>query len=432
MQQLASPKHGLSPLDATVAIRSAPCVLCGLIAPLTSFANYQLTVRAYNFYGYGSSAITIGTPKEIPGAPSSITVAGNTGTSLLVTFTMPSIANQQITFYTVQWDTTPQFTNATSALASCASVSFGSCDLSGSAILSNPIQYVIQNLQLGVTYYIRVSASNSISIPVSLSLLSNNFSSTSVADNTNWSETVSYTTSNQQPDPPVLVVINENGPTNIQVLVTPPVNNGGLFISSYRFEYDIVTSFDSINYGFIDVPNSPLFLPGLLQNNSGTLIYELNNMTQGLAYFVRVSAFNSIGFGFTTLSTTSTTPASKPQAPSSVSINYQTTSTSPLSTLSVTWTAPSGVNAGGGSPLSGYLVEWWQSGSVEDVQLVQWTSTFFLTNPNGSFTLSYSPQPNAKFTTSSLSFDVSPWNLRSEVSFGICFFCRVRFVFFRT
>ena len=161
---------------------------------------------------------------------------------------MPSIANQQITYYTVQWDTTPQFTNATSALASCASFGFGSCDLSGSAILSNPIQYIVQNLLLGVTYYIRVSASNSLSVPVSLSLLYNT-SSSAAADNTNWSETVSYTTSNQQPDPPVLVVINENGPTNIQVLLTPPVNNGGLLISAYRFEYDVGAGITRITDG---------------------------------------------------------------------------------------------------------------------------------------------------------------------------------------
>jgi hypothetical protein len=209
MQQLGSLKHGLTPADSTVAIRSAPCVNCATIGSLSSFTNYGLTLRPFNVYGFGPGSYSIGTPKEIPGAPSSITVTGNTGTSLLVTFTIPSgtylhgvyiycmlvgltthmfvsptVANQQISAYTVEWDTTPLFVNASSVYASCSSAGFGRCDLTGAAILSNPIEYVIQNLALGVQYFIRVAARN---------VLSSATSANSSSDNTNWSDTVSYT-----------------------------------------------------------------------------------------------------------------------------------------------------------------------------------------------------------------------------------------------
>lgn len=90
VEELGSPLSGLSPADATLAIRSPPCSGCTIISSLSSFTNYGLTIRAFNQFGQGAGYSIIGRPAEIPGAPSSITVVGNTGTSLLVTFTQPS------------------------------------------------------------------------------------------------------------------------------------------------------------------------------------------------------------------------------------------------------------------------------------------------------------------------------------------------------
>lgn len=187
IEQLGSLEHGLNPPDSSVAVRSPPCLKCAMVTDLEAFVNYGLSIRAYNSFGLGAGVSIIGSPKEIPGAPSSITVTGNTGTSLLVTFTMPSIANQQILGYVIQWDSTPLFTQASSLLASCSSAGFGQCVLTGSAILSNPIEYVIQNLQLGVTYYIRVAAINVLSSSGGAS------SNMTFVENTNWSDVVSYT-----------------------------------------------------------------------------------------------------------------------------------------------------------------------------------------------------------------------------------------------
>ena len=199
--QLGSPLNGLNPADATVSIRAEACFGCTIIGSLSPFTNYGLTIRGYNGFGLGSGYTIIGTPQEIPGAPNSITVVGNTGTSLLVTFTQPSgsyfaslkssylnfsVANQQILGYTIEWDTTPLFINATSAYASCNSAGYGRCVLTGSAILNNPIQYIIQNLLLGVTYYVRVAAMNALSAVVG---------SNGTSSNIRWSDTVSFVVS---------------------------------------------------------------------------------------------------------------------------------------------------------------------------------------------------------------------------------------------
>lgn len=93
------------------------------------------------------------------------------------------MANQLILGYTIEWDTTPLFTNATSAYATCTSAGYGRCVISGSAILNNPIQYIIQNLQLGVRYYVRVAALNA---------LSGAIGGNSTSSNVNWSDTVSF------------------------------------------------------------------------------------------------------------------------------------------------------------------------------------------------------------------------------------------------
>ena len=208
--------------------------------------------------------------------------------------------------------------------------------------------------------------------------------------------------------------IAENGPRNIQVLTTPPVNDGGLIITSYLFEFDVVTSFDSANYGNVTVASPSSGLQYLYQNYSGPIVFELSNLVSGMGYFVRVSAANGLGYGLTTLSTTSATPAAKPQPPSQVVLSYDTAQ-SLITSVNVTWSAPTGTLANGGLPITGYLVEWWQPGTVFDVQLVRWTSTFFLSRPNGSFFLSFGPEPGLKFSTSIMPFDINEWNLRSEL-----------------
>ena len=143
-------------------------------------------------------------------------------------------------------------------------------------------------------------------------------------------------------------------------------------------------------------------------------MYELSNLVSGIGYFVRVSAANALGYGLTTISTTTATPASKPQPPSQVVVTYDLTQ-SIITSVNVTWNAPSGLLADGGLPITGYLIEWWQPGAVFDVQLVRWTSTFFIARPNGSFFLSYGPEPGLQFSTSAMPFDIDEWNLRSEL-----------------
>lgn len=247
-----------------------------------------------------------------------------------------------ITEYVIQWDTNDTFSR--SASGSCSTVGFGQCTISGAALSAiPPYRYLIQLLTLNHQYFVRVAAKNSVS---------------QLSPTIKWSGAVSAVTANQPPSAPVAVVADGSGLTFVQVLITPPVSSGGVPISHYLIEWDSSSGFDSTSYGSITVINNQTYLPALKRVN-GDLVYEIPGLKVGQSYWVRVSAQNSVGFGPSTTCLLSATTGGKPNAPASVTLKVASVQNTPITKVNVSWTSPVGSNADGGSPVIGYLVEWW-------------------------------------------------------------------------
>jgi len=398
---LESPKHRLNPLDAAVSIRPLDCIDCTYVSGLSVLTSYYLGIRAHNEKSYGTYSYTTGTPNEIPGAPNAVSVRSVSGTQLEVFFSPPSGVVSDIVQYSIQWDHTAEFSNVTTDNPSCTTSGYGVCELTGATIsVVPPFRYLINNLMNNEKYYVRVAARN----PVSFQTVY-----TSINDPTRWSEIVSATTSNQVPSAPIAVVTSVSGPTSLQVLISPPTSNGGLSIDKYSIEW---FSSDSKSKGSVLV--TPSSLPELDQT-SGILVYELLSLLTGVNYNVKVSAQNSIGSSPYTQSAVGSTPASKPQQPSSVMLSTASSQDTSITSTNVTWIAPTGSNANGGSPITGYLVEWWQTGSVPEVQVIEFTSATFPIISSGQFKLSFGPLPGLIESTGTLLYNSSSYNIRSEL-----------------
>jgi hypothetical protein len=163
---LSSPAHALNPSDAVMDIRTDDCDHCLYLEDLAVWTDYYVRGRYHNEYGYGGYGSTTSfTPKRIPGTPTDTSLSVVSSTELEVFFAPPSLPDNvdDIIKYTIQWDTTETFENATSSLASCSSGDFGACNVSGTAIVGTPpFSYLIEGLVPSMTYYVRIAARNSI------------------------------------------------------------------------------------------------------------------------------------------------------------------------------------------------------------------------------------------------------------------------------
>ena len=81
----------------------------------------------------------------------------------------------------------------------------------------------------------------------------------------------------------------------------------------------------------------------------------------------------------------------------------------------MSWTAPFGSIPNGGSAITGYSIEWWDAGTVPEVQAVQLKSKSFPTFANGQFNLRFGPTPGVVYSTGNLDYQTSSFNIRSEL-----------------
>mmetsp|Transcript_27723 Transcript_27723/g.39368 ORF Transcript_27723/g.39368 Transcript_27723/m.39368 type:complete len:1805 (+) Transcript_27723:293-5707(+) len=398
---LTSPLSGLNPASASVSIRADDCVNCMYISGLSVLTKYYLHLKAVNSRGFGAVQTTTGVPLEIPAAPNSVSVISMSGSQLLAYFSPPSGVISDITQYTIQWDTNADFTHVANGSPSCSSVGYGSCELQGAAInVVPPFSYHINYLTIQTIYYVRVAARNAVS-------------QVSSADTTRWSQVASAVTANQPPTAPVSVRTIVSGLQSLQVLIVQPVSNGGVPITAYLIEWDASAQFDDpTTYG--STTQLPADLP-LLQMSSTTLVYELTGLTTGVSYYVRVSAKNSIRFGGATTSAYSSTPAGKPSNPASVTLTTAKSQSTSITSTNVSWVAPSGSFPNGGSAITGYNIEWWEAGSVAEVQAIQFKSKNFPNPSNGQFNLRFGPKPGVVYSTGNLNYQSNSFIIRSEL-----------------
>merc|ERR1711871_1793145 len=312
IEAIGSPQHALAPVTSTVSIRASDCTHCAYITGLSVWTNYFLAVRAQNSRGYSGYATTTAQPKEVPGAPTHVSSSSVSGSEIEVHFSPPTGDSSDVMQYTVEWDTNQDFTSLynTSLTPSCSTAGYGQCQITGSSLDGiPPYSYLVQYLTSDTAYYVRVAARNSISITSGMT-----------DENTYWSAAVTSTTADQAPSAPVSVETLLAGPTQIQVLITEPLSNGGASVVNYVIESSASSAFDdSTTYA-----TTTQAVSGLPDLETGVKVYEITGLTAGNSYWVRVSATNSIGTGATTMSTSAVAVATKAGGPASASLTTAT------------------------------------------------------------------------------------------------------------
>lgn len=147
------------------------------------------------------------------------------------------------------------------------------------------------------------------------------------------------------PGPPTSVTLSVLSKTSLKVSFNPPASDGGDTITKYNVEY--ATRSDFSDAQSVLVTN----LAG------GAPFYRtLDGLVTGTFYFIRVSAYNSQGYGVATASTpTSLNPREAPGGPSNVRLGVTANSL-----LTVSFGYPTD---DGGDLVKTYRVEWDISGS---------------------------------------------------------------------
>ena len=190
---------------------------------------------------------------------------------------------------------------------------------------STALNYSHTGLTAGVTRYYRVSAINSVATSQPSAII-NATTGTATA-----------------PSAPTELSATAGGPNSIDLSWTAPLNNGGSDINAYLIEVS---------------PNGISEWSNLVANTgSSATDYSDSGLTSGTTRYYRVSAISSGGIGSpSNVASATTSEATSPDAPSSLTANATSTTTIDLS-----WTAP--LN-NGGSAITGYRIEMSSDGAV--------------------------------------------------------------------
>merc|ERR1711871_77928 len=215
---------------------------------------------------------------------------------------------------------------------------------------------------------------------------------------------------NNAPTPPVAVSLIVAGTTDVQVIVTKPISEGGEPITEYKFEWDSSPDFSCVSC-VADVAVDSAALKSLNEND---YIYEIGGLVKGESYSVRVSAKNRIGYSSVTKNLVPQTLAGKPEAPPSVSVSTASVQDTPIENATISWQFPVD---NGGTPIINYLVEWWQADAVPEVQVVTFKAASANdANPgDAKFSLRYSPSPDESYATDEMAYDVDAYDLRQQL-----------------
>jgi titin len=279
----------------TVGSTSSPLVISALstngTSALANGTTYSVQIRAVNSAGAGNASLTTtATPVTVPTAPLSV-VATPGNASISLNWNAPaSNGGATITDYEVEYSTNGgstwfSFINGTSAATSAS----------------------ITSLTNGTSYTFRVSAVNSVGVGVA-----------SV-----WSTSVAPRTVPTAPTNLAIVA----GAGSITASWTAASSGGSTitdFIVEYSTDGNLWTTFND----------------GLSTSTSTTI----TGLTNGTAYYVRVSAVNVAGESTAVVSGSTATPKTTPSAPSISAITADNQS------LSVAFTA----GATGGSAITSY------------------------------------------------------------------------------
>ena len=286
--------------EKTVTAVSGTTVYKTTISDLVNGTEYTVQVLAVNGNRASdntsdSSNTASGTPSTTPDAPKSVTITNEGDRTLTVTWEPPGeIGGLAITNYKVQWmdeDDTDWTSPANDK---------GATDRS----------HVIRDLTNGEIYTVQVFAKNA-----------NGYS--------NQPGQVTGRPS-KKPNPPTDVKVSAHGDKWLEVTWTEPEDKGGL-PTTYIVQWK---------------PDGEEYDEQSRQHTSATSPHRITSLLNGTEYTVRVLAENARGKSDTSNQPTGT-PMTKPQPPTDVSIaGFGNKS------LTVAWTAPTGIEGTGGSPIT--------------------------------------------------------------------------------
>lgn len=306
------------------------------ITPLVKGQGYMVRVRAHNGDGWGNAGYPSPTsqiPSSKPDSPRSISLLA-LSSSLLKLVWYPPMDNGgvSVTKYRVEWDTSSTFANV-------GTPDFDYFfDVTPNTDVSLPLYYNIP-VDMATTIYVRVYAINNrgtsaAGVPTPTSLIA----------------------SNQPPGQPVEVTATTISNTGIWVQWKHPSvslpkfgGNGGQPVSQYMIEWDTSDDFDSpASYVLVNSDITEYTIGG----NDVLTGQQSDDLTAGGTYFVRMTAFNSLGAGAYVASNPSSVDLSD-QAPS-VPRNL-TLAVASATSVDASWVEP---KFDGGSPLKSYTVFW--------------------------------------------------------------------------
>jgi large repetitive protein len=263
---------------------------------LTNGTTYSFTVAAFNSSGWGSASASVNAvPVTTPDAPTSLEAVKSAKTSISITWVAPSVGanNLAVTGYSVETSTTGStWTQVSTPSAGTTSETITSTSLDGSKL------------------FVRVAANTSAGF--------GSYAVTAVI--------LAWT-----PEAPSAPTITQVGSQSVAISWTAP-NSNGYPITGYRIEYAAAAN--------------PTVWTSAYSNtgNNGTTATINSGLANGTAYIFRVSAFNALGNGGSSVASTSATPGGLATAPASISLVIPTPAAS--GTLNLSYTAPSNLNGG--------------------------------------------------------------------------------------
>ncbi|GMF61613.1 unnamed protein product [Phytophthora fragariaefolia] len=264
-----------------------------------------------------------------------------------------------------------------------------------------PFRYLISNLVIATTYYVRVAAVNS--VPVQQIALDG-----IPPDNRQWSAPLSVVTKDRVPDAPLSVELFTFSGTILRLQVQPSTRDGkgtnGAAITAFWVDIDTISTFDSATKSApVEVLVSSGSIPELY--TGGPRIFYLTGLTTGTRYFAQVKAKNSIGYSRATLAPAPVAPTRHADGPINAKVSTVTISSTPIDSATVAWQKPA---SNGGLGLTSYKVEWWRAKSRPEVQVIElaWQTV----PAQAPFTLAFCGGKSEQ-----LDMNILPENLRSAL-----------------
>ena len=275
------------------------------------------------------SATTGTTTATAPSAPRTLRATASGQTTINLSWTAPSsTGGSPITGYRIQWsaDGSSPWTNLTRTNTTATATTDSHTGLTA-----------------GTTRHYRVYAINSVG---------------ESAQPSNVISATTSTTAPTAPDAPTSLTATASGQTTINLSWTAPSSTGGSPITGYRIQW----SADGSN-PWTNLTRTNTTATATTDSHTG--------LTAGTTRHYRVYAINSVGESAqpsnVISATTSTTAPTAPDAPTSL-----TATASGQTTINLSWTAPSST---GGSPITGYRIQWSADGSNPWTNLTRTNTT---------------------------------------------------------